>query len=73
TLVSGITVTLIALVSYGAKAGGSDAGRLGNLAYMEGLQRNHNDVTLAATVAILVVVFIIQFIGDALTFYLDTR
>ncbi|MEB5923431.1 methionine ABC transporter permease [Franconibacter daqui] len=72
-LVSGITVTLIALVSYSAMAGVIGAGGLGNLAYLEGFQRNHNDVTLVATVTILVIVFIIQFIGDALTKYLDKR
>ena len=48
-LVSGITVTLIALVSYSAMAGVIGAGGLGNLAYLEGFQRNHGDVTLVAT------------------------
>ena len=43
-LVSGITVTLIALVSYSAMAGVIGAGGLGNLAYLEGFQRNHGDV-----------------------------
>ncbi|KUQ48585.1 methionine import system permease MetP, partial [Enterobacter ludwigii] len=60
-LVSGITVTLIALVSYSAMAGVIGAGGLGNLAYLEGFQRNHGDVTLVATVTILIIVFIIQF------------
>ncbi|NMP25616.1 ABC transporter permease [Rahnella sp. SAP-1] len=72
-LVSGITVTLIALVSYSAMAGVIGAGGLGNLAYLEGFQRNHGDVTLVATVMILVIVFIIQFLGDALTTRLDKR
>ncbi len=72
-LVSGITVTLIALVSYSAMAGVIGAGGLGNLAYLEGFQRNHNDVTLVATVTILVVVFIIQFCGDVITSLLDKR
>ena len=72
-LVSGITVTLIALVSYSAMAGVIGAGGLGNLAYLEGFQRNHNDVTLVATVTILVIVFIIQFCGDAMTSLLDKR
>ncbi|BCU54310.1 methionine ABC transporter permease [Enterobacter kobei] len=72
-LVSGITVTLIALVSYSAMAGVIGAGGLGNLAYLEGFQRNHNDVTLVATVTILVIVFIIQFCGDVLTSLLDKR
>ncbi|HEY3985517.1 methionine ABC transporter permease [Cedecea sp.] len=72
-LVSGITVTLIALVSYSAMAGVIGAGGLGNLAYLEGFQRNHNDVTLVATAMILAIVFIIQFIGDRITHLLDKR
>lgn len=72
-LVSGMTVTLIALVSYSAMAGVIGAGGLGNLAYLEGFQRNHNDVTLVATAAILAIVFIIQFIGDRITNLLDKR
>ena len=72
-LVSGITVTLIALVSYSAMAGVIGAGGLGNLAYLEGFQRNHGDVTLVATAMILVIVFIIQFLGDVLTAGLDKR
>ncbi|MET6677581.1 methionine ABC transporter permease [Citrobacter amalonaticus] len=72
-LVSGITVTLIALVSYSAMAGVIGAGGLGNLAYLEGFQRNHNDVTLVATMTILVIVFIIQFCGDVITSLLDKR
>jgi len=72
-LVSGITVTLIALVSYTAMAGVIGAGGLGNLAYLEGFQRNHSDVTLVATLTILAIVFVIQFIGDTLTTTLDKR
>nr|WP_011078066.1 methionine ABC transporter permease [Erwinia pyrifoliae]AAN04539.1 putative ABC transporter, ATP binding protein [Erwinia pyrifoliae Ep1/96] len=72
-LVSGMTVTLIALVSYSAMAGVIGAGGLGNLAYLEGFQRNHGDVTLVATIMILVIVFIIQFSGDVVTTRLDKR
>lgn len=72
-LVSGITVTAIALVSYTAMAGVIGAGGLGNLAYLQGFEQNRNDVTLVATVIILVIVFIIQFIGDAITKKLDKR
>ncbi|MDV2686956.1 ABC transporter permease subunit, partial [Alkalihalophilus lindianensis] len=63
-LISGITVTAIALVGYTAMAGAIGAGGLGNLAYNYGYQRNQNDVTVAATVIILIIVFVIQFIGD---------
>lgn len=72
-LISGFTVTLIALVSYTAMAGAIGAGGLGNLAYLEGFQRNHGDVTVAATVAILIFVFVIQFFGDTFTRALDKR
>ena len=72
-LVSGITVTLIALVSYSAMAGVIGAGGLGNLAYLEGFQRNHSDVTLVATVTILLIVIIIQLCGDVITSLLDKR
>lgn len=72
-LVSGITVTAIALVGYTAMAGVIGAGGLGNLAYLEGFQRNRNDVVLISTIIILAIVFVIQFIGDAITSKLDKR
>lgn len=72
-LISGITVTAIALVGYTAMAGVVGAGGLGNLAYLEGFQRNHNDVTILSTILILVIVFIIQFIGDIVTSKIDKR
>lgn len=72
-LVSGITVTAIALVGYTAMAGVIGAGGLGNLAYLDGYQRNQNDVTVVATIIILIIVFIIQFVGDFITAKLDKR
>lgn len=72
-LVSGITVTAIALVSYTAMAGAIGAGGLGNLAYLDGFQRSRSDVTLMATIVILIIVFIIQFVGDIITSKLDKR
>jgi D-methionine transport system permease protein len=72
-LVSGITVTAISLVGFTAMAGVIGAGGLGNLAYLEGFQRSRFDVTLMATIVILVIVFIIQFIGDLITTKLDKR
>lgn len=72
-LISGITVTAIALVSYTAMAGVVGAGGLGNLAYLEGFQRNNPDVTLVATVLILVIVAILQICGDLATRVIDKR
>ena len=72
-LISGITVTAIALVSYTAMAGVVGAGGLGNLAYLEGFQRNNPDVTLVATGLILVIVAILQIAGDLATRVIDKR
>ncbi|WP_374965457.1 methionine ABC transporter permease [Lysinibacillus sp. RS5] len=72
-LISGITVTAVALVGYTAMAGIIGAGGLGNSAFLDGFQRNHGDVTLMATILILVVVFIIQWIGDMITAKTDKR
>ncbi|KYD18665.1 MAG: ABC transporter permease [Caldibacillus debilis] len=72
-LVSGITVTAIALVGYTAIAGVIGAGGLGDYAYLDGFSQNQNDVTFFATLLILLIVFIIQFIGDFITKKLDKR
>lgn len=72
-LVSGITVTAIALVGSAAIAGVIGAGGLGNLAYLVGFTRAQNDVILVSTVLILLLVFAIQFIGDMITKRIDKR
>ncbi|MDI7743694.1 methionine ABC transporter permease [Lysinibacillus fusiformis] len=72
-LLSGITVTAVTLVGYTAMAGIIGAGGLGNLAYLEGFQRSREDVTILATIFILIIVFILQWIGDAITAKTDKR
>ncbi|KOS24089.1 methionine ABC transporter permease [Bacillus anthracis] len=72
-LISGITVTTIALMEYTAMAGLVGAGGLGTLAYLEGFQRGNNDVTIVATICVLLVVFFIQWIGDRVTTRIDKR
>ena len=72
-LVSGITVTTIALVGYTAMAGVVGAGGLGTLAYLEGFQRGNNDVTIVATICVLLVVFFIQWIGERVTTRIDKQ
>ncbi|MGV3466673.1 MAG: methionine ABC transporter permease [Heyndrickxia sp.] len=72
-IVSGITVTAIAIVGYTAMAGAVGAGGLGNVAYLDGFERGRNDVTVVATILVLIIVFIIQFIGDFITKKLDKR
>ncbi|WP_274307857.1 methionine ABC transporter permease [Solibacillus daqui] len=72
-LISGITVTAVALVGYTAMAGIIGAGGLGNLAFLDGFSRNRTDVTFMATIIILIIVFIIQIIGDSITTKIDKR
>ncbi|WP_404337191.1 methionine ABC transporter permease [Planococcus rifietoensis] len=72
-LISGITVTAIALVGYTAMAGIIGAGGLGTLAFLDGFQRSREDVTLVSTILILVIVFAVQFVGDFLTGRADKR
>ena len=72
-LVSGITVTAIALIGYTAMAGLIGAGGLGDYAYFYGFQRRDFDLVFACTIIILILVFIIQFIGDYFTNKLDKR
>ncbi|UXR70041.1 MULTISPECIES: methionine ABC transporter permease [unclassified Staphylococcus] len=72
-LISGITVTAIALVGSTAVAGVIGAGGLGNLAYLTGFTRNQNDVILVSTILILIIVFVIQFLGDWFTNKIDKR
>lgn len=72
-LISGLTVTAVALVGYTAMAGVIGAGGLGNLAFIEGFQRSRDDVTLMATIIILIIVFVIQWVGDFFTTRTDKR
>ncbi len=60
------SVTIINLIGLTAMAGAIGGGGLGNLAIARGYNRFQNDVTLVATVIILIIVFISQFIGNTL-------
>ncbi|MEO1771227.1 MULTISPECIES: ABC transporter permease subunit [Enterococcus] len=72
-LISGITVTTITMIGFTAMAGAIGAGGLGALAWQEGYQRGNYTVTLLATVIILIIVFIVQGVGDFLAKKTDKR
>src|SRR5690606_40288504 len=72
-LVSGITVTAIALIGYTAMAGAIGAGGLGSYAYYAGFQRRAFDIVFVCSVIIVLIVFIFQFIGDFISKKLDKR
>ncbi|WP_433947134.1 methionine ABC transporter permease [Brevundimonas diminuta] len=65
-IIAGATVTAIALVSYTAMAGVVGAGGLGNLAIRFGYQRFQTDVMAVTVVLLLILVQILQMIGDRL-------
>lgn len=72
-LISGITVTTITMIGFTAMVGAIGAGGLGALAWQEGYQRGNYTVTLLATVIILIIVFIVQGVGDFLAKKTDKR
>ena len=61
------TVTLISLVGETAMAGAIGAGGLGYIAIYYGYNRSSTSVTILATFLILILIFLIQFLGDFLT------
>lgn len=64
-LVAAATVTAVALVSYTAMAGVVGAGGLGDLAIRFGYQRFQTDVMVVTVVLMLILVQVLQMIGDA--------
>jgi len=64
-LIAAGTVTAVALVSYTAMAGVVGAGGLGDLAIRFGYQRFQTDVMIVTVVLMLVLVQVLQMIGDA--------
>ncbi len=72
-LLSGLTVTTITMIGFTAMAGAIGAGGLGGLAYQDGFQRNRLTVTLFATVFLLLIVFLIQWLGDSAVKRSDKR
>ncbi|WP_313515654.1 methionine ABC transporter permease [Pseudomonas sp.] len=68
-----ITVTAITLVSYTAMAGVVGAGGLGDLAIRFGYQRFQTDVMVVTVVLLLVLVQILQSIGDRLVVHFSRK
>lgn len=60
------TITVISLIGLTTMAGAIGSGGLGDIAISIGYARYENDITLAATLVILIMVFFVQIIGDIL-------
>lgn len=67
SIVLGITLTVIALIGYSAMAGVLGGGGLGDLAIRYGYQRFQPDVMIVTVVILILMVQLIQFIGDTLS------
>lgn len=63
-IIRGITTTSIMITGYTSIAGAIGAGGLGNLAYLYGFARNRMDVTIVATLGIVIIIVFIQLLGD---------
>jgi D-methionine transport system permease protein len=73
SLLAGVTVTAIALVSYTAMAGVVGAGGLGDLAIRFGYQRFQTDVMAVTVVLLLILVQLLQMVGDRLVSHFSHR
>ena len=67
TLIDNITVLIVNLISYSAMAGAIGGGGLGDIAIRYGYQRFQGDVMLATIVILIVLVQVIQSLGDYLS------
>ncbi|HDQ4606639.1 ABC transporter permease [Pseudomonas aeruginosa] len=72
-IIAAITVTAITLVSYTAMAGVVGAGGLGDLAIRFGYQRFQTDVMVVTVVMLLILVQILQTVGDKLVVHFSRK
>ncbi|MDA8353271.1 MAG: ABC transporter permease [Firmicutes bacterium] len=72
-LVSGLTVTCVTLISFSAMAGVVGGGGLGDAAYRFGFQSFNDGMLYVCGLLLVVMVQLIQWIGDTLSRRLDKR
>ncbi|GIH93680.1 methionine ABC transporter permease [Planobispora siamensis] len=65
-LVAGLTVTVVALISYSAMAGVIGGGGLGDLAIRYGYQRFETTLMIVTVVVLIVIVQLVQTLGDVI-------
>ena len=65
--------TSIALIGFTAMGGAIGSGGLGDLAFRDGYQRSHTDVALVTVVLLLVLVQLLQMLGDRLVRHYTRR
>lgn len=67
SLINGITVTIVTLISYSAMAGAVGGGGLGALAIDYGYQRFDFSVLITTVIILVLMVQAAQYLGDALS------
>lgn len=72
-IVSQLTTVIIALVGESAMAGAIGGGGLGDLAIRYGYQRFRPEVMLATVIVLIILVQLVQFVGNTLAKKLDKR
>lgn len=65
-LINAITITIIGLIGYSAMGGAVGAGGLGDVAIRLGFQAYEEDILLVTSIVIIVLVQLVQSLGDAL-------
>lgn len=72
-IIAGITIALVSLVGASAMAGAIGGGGLGDLAIRYGYQRFRPEIMLATVIILIVLVQLVQFVGNTLAKRLDKR
>lgn len=73
SLILGLTLTIINIIGYSAMAGAIGGGGLGDLAIRYGYQRFQTDVLIATIIVLIIMVEIIQLLGNKLAAKFDKR
>lgn len=73
SIVNTITITLVTLVGYSAMAGTVGGGGLGDVAMRYGYQRYQPDIMFITVVLLVVIVQVIQMVGDKIARRVDHR
>ena len=66
SIISGITLTIISIIGYSAMAGTIGGGGLGDLAVRYGYQRFQTDVMIITVIILIIIVQLLQSLGDGL-------
>lgn len=67
TIIDNVTVLIVNLIGYSAMAGAIGGGGLGDIAIRYGYQRFQGDIMLATIIILIIMVQVIQMIGDSLS------